>query len=52
MRFGVCGTEFRNIYKNKLFYMLAWLYVWLITVLVSYIISHIHIALINEYKMF
>lgn len=22
MRFGVCGIEFRNIYKNKLFYML------------------------------
>lgn len=23
MRFGVCGIEFRNIYKNKLFYMLS-----------------------------
>lgn len=23
MRFGVCGIEFRNIYKNKLFYMFS-----------------------------
>lgn len=44
MRFGVCGIEFRNIYKNKLFYMLFSVSESASIVLVKYIFFVVYVA--------